>query len=101
MLGVESVTADSVVVKVEAKTMPGKAPVVTRGLRQRLKTAFDLAGIKLKEEATPSTPAAAAVDALPPSALSDPASARSLATKPIPLPVQHPGDDPLNPLRTP
>ncbi|MFI9271616.1 mechanosensitive ion channel family protein [Kitasatospora sp. NPDC052896] len=87
VLGVESVAADNVVLRVEAKTMPGKATLVSRGLRQRLKYVFDEAGIKLKEEATAGTPAAPPTDALPPSALSDPASARSLATKPIPLPT--------------
>ncbi|MCX4746316.1 mechanosensitive ion channel family protein [Kitasatospora sp. NBC_01287] len=90
VLGVESVAADTVVLRVQARTMPGKAALVTRGLRQWLKQAFDDAGIKLKEE--PGTASALAVpptvaDALPPSALADPASARSLATRPIPLPT--------------
>ncbi len=101
VLGVESVAAETVVLRVEAKTMPGKAPIVTRGLRQRLKAAFDLAGIKLREEPTPPAAGPAAVETAPPSALSDPASARSLATRPIPLPVQHPVDDPLNQAKTP
>ncbi|WSL80814.1 mechanosensitive ion channel family protein [Kitasatospora sp. NBC_01266] len=91
VLGVESVAADTVVLRVQARTMPGKATLVTRGLRQRLKTAFDDAGIKLKEEVAGATATAAVIpapaDALPPSALSDPASARSLATRPIPAPT--------------
>ncbi|WP_280717872.1 mechanosensitive ion channel family protein [Kitasatospora sp. MAP5-34] len=92
VLGVDSVAAESVVLKVEVRTMPGKAPVVTRGLRWRLKAAFDLAGIRLKEEATAAV-SAPVVDAAPPSALADPASAKSLSTKPIPMPT-HSLDDP-------
>jgi small conductance mechanosensitive channel len=89
VLGVESVSADTVVLRVQAKTMPSKAQLVTRALRARLKAAFDGAGIKLKEE--PAAPAAAAAspavaDAQPPSALADPASARSLGSRPIPPP---------------
>ncbi|GAA1217357.1 mechanosensitive ion channel family protein [Kitasatospora nipponensis] len=88
VLGVESVAADAVVLRVEARTMPGKAALVTRGLRQRLKYVFDDEGIKLKEEAVALSPAAgAAVEALAPSALADPASARSMATRPIPPPT--------------
>ncbi|GAB2705305.1 mechanosensitive ion channel family protein [Kitasatospora kifunensis] len=90
VLGVESVAADTVVLRVQARTMPGKSVLVSRGLRQRLKDAFDEAGIKLKEETTvpvAAAPAAAVADALPPSALADPASARSLAARPIPAPT--------------
>ncbi|MDH6140952.1 MULTISPECIES: mechanosensitive ion channel family protein [Kitasatospora] len=90
VLGVESVSADTVVLRVQAKTMPSKAQLVTRALRGRLKAVFDGAGIKLKEEAA--APAAAAgspatpADAQPPSALADPSSARSLGARPIPPP---------------
>ncbi len=101
VLGVESVAAETVVLRVEAKTMPGKAALITRGLRQRLKQAFDEAGIKLREEPTPAAAPPAVLDTLPPSALADPASARSLATRPIPMPVQHTGEDPTNPVKTP
>ncbi|WP_280672435.1 mechanosensitive ion channel family protein [Kitasatospora sp. MAP12-44] len=101
VLGVESVAAETVVLRVEARTMPGKASLVTRGLRQRLKHAFDQAGIKLKEEPSPAAPGPAPVDTLPPSALSDPASARSLATRPIPMPVQHTAEDPTSPPKVP
>ncbi|MFF2039901.1 mechanosensitive ion channel family protein [Kitasatospora sp. NPDC058170] len=110
VLGVESVAVDSVVLRVEARTAPGKSLSVARALRQRLKTAFDLAGIKVKEEVPAAAAAAAAAggatsamvlatasvpaptDAAPPSALADPASPRYLATAPIPAPVK-PGDD--------
>ncbi|MER7753190.1 mechanosensitive ion channel family protein [Kitasatospora sp. NPDC097643] len=100
VLGVESVAADSVMVRIEARTAPGKSSVVARALRQRLKAAFDLAGVKVKEE-TPTAAAAAAAaaaasvtataapavtDQAPPSALADPASPRFKATEPIPLP---------------
>ncbi|MER8185354.1 mechanosensitive ion channel family protein [Kitasatospora sp. NPDC094015] len=95
VLGVESVAADSVVLRLEARCSPGNAALVSRTLRLRLKAAFDLAGVKLKEE-TPAVPAAVAapatgVEILPPSVLADPGSARSLATKPIPLPADGAG----------
>ncbi|MFI6445147.1 mechanosensitive ion channel family protein [Kitasatospora sp. NPDC050543] len=88
VLGMESVAADSVVLRIEARTAPGKASLVGRTLRQRLKAAFDLSGIKLKEEALPTVaavPVSALLDIAPPSVLADPTSARSLAT---PIPAQ-------------
>ncbi|MFE5585675.1 mechanosensitive ion channel family protein [Kitasatospora sp. NPDC056531] len=93
ILGVESVAADSVMVRVEARTAPGKAPVVSRALRQRLKSAFDRAGIKVKEEATTVAAGVAIAEPSPPSALSDPTSPRYRAAEPIPLP-KPPVDDP-------
>ncbi|KJK56974.1 mechanosensitive ion channel family protein [Saccharothrix sp. ST-888] len=86
VLGVESVAADSMVLRVEARTSPGESAKVGRALRQRLKIAFDEAGVKLKEEPVPMV-AVPAVDSAAPSALADPSSARSLAAKPIPLPL--------------
>lgn len=111
VLGVDSVAVDSVVLRVEARTAPGKSLGVARALRGRLKAAFDMAGIKVKEE-TPVTaavevgagagaaaavvlataPAPAATDASPPSALADPTSPRSLAAAPIPAPAK-PAED--------
>ncbi|WP_052707152.1 mechanosensitive ion channel family protein [Streptomyces rubellomurinus] len=105
ILGVESVAADSVVVRVEARTAPGKASLVSRALRQRLKTAFDRSGIKVKEDTVAAAAAAGAAatgvviapaagpvgDAAPPSALSDPTSPRYRAAEPIPVPK--PADD--------
>ncbi|MFF2659587.1 mechanosensitive ion channel family protein [Kitasatospora sp. NPDC058032] len=109
ILGVESVAADSVVLRIEARTAPGKSLSVARALRQRVKRVLDEAGIKVKEEVplaaavaagTGTTTAAtvlatAAVpgtDAAPPSALSDPSSAGYKAATPIPAPVR-PADD--------
>ncbi|QKW21974.1 mechanosensitive ion channel family protein [Kitasatospora sp. NA04385] len=88
VLGVESVSVDSVQLRIEARCSPGKSAQVSRALRVRLKAAFDLAGVKLKEEAAATVPAQpTAPEILPPSALADPNSARSLAAKP--LPTQH------------
>ncbi|MFE9426260.1 mechanosensitive ion channel family protein [Kitasatospora sp. NPDC006697] len=86
VLGVESVSADTVVLRVQARTMPSKAQLVARALRGRLKAAFDEAGIKLKEEAGPAPKAVTTPDAQAPSALADPSSLRSLASRPIPPP---------------
>ncbi|GAB7180519.1 mechanosensitive ion channel family protein [Kitasatospora sp. Ki12] len=105
ILGVESVAADSVMVRIEARTAPGKSAVVSRALRQRLKIAFDRAGIKVKEEALTAAGAAAAsaatgvviapvpapaAEQAAPSALADPNSARFKATEPIPAPKPEP-----------
>ncbi|MFF7991604.1 mechanosensitive ion channel family protein [Kitasatospora xanthocidica] len=107
ILGVESVAADSVMVRIEARTAPGKSAVVSRALRQRLKVAFDRAGIKVKEEPLTAAGAAAAAagaatgvviaptpvpaaEQAAPSALSDPNSARFKATEPIPAPKPEP-----------
>jgi moderate conductance mechanosensitive channel len=46
LLGLESVAADSVVIRVQAKTMPGQASGVGRELRWRIKRAFDAAGVE-------------------------------------------------------
>ncbi|MFF4651368.1 mechanosensitive ion channel family protein [Streptomyces sp. NPDC001380] len=62
VLGVEEVAADSVVLRVEARTMPGRAGLVGRTLRARLKAAFDAAGIRLKDEGVTAVPAADAAD---------------------------------------
>lgn len=45
VLGLESVSADSVVIQAQAKTMPGQAAAVARELRWRIKRAFDEEGI--------------------------------------------------------
>ncbi|WP_377271417.1 mechanosensitive ion channel family protein [Peterkaempfera sp. SMS 1(5)a] len=68
VLGVESVASDSVVLRVEARTMPGKAGLVARSLRARLKAAFDGAGIRLTNDAVTASPAAVAPVATAPAA---------------------------------
>jgi small conductance mechanosensitive channel len=87
VLGLESVTADSVVIQAQAKTMPGKAAAVARELRWRIKRAFDEAGITItggtaapaadEEEADPTAAVAA------PSALTNPDSPQTAAAQPI------------------
>nr|WP_237548959.1 mechanosensitive ion channel family protein [Streptomyces sp. SID4950] len=52
VLGLDSVLLDSMVVRVTAKTMPGKALTVERELRWRIKRAFDAADIRIVGGAT-------------------------------------------------
>ncbi|WP_340379104.1 mechanosensitive ion channel family protein [Streptomyces sp. SS7] len=52
VLGLDSVLLDSMVVRVSAKTMPGKALTVERELRWRVKRAFDAADIRIVGGAT-------------------------------------------------
>ncbi|MFD7479375.1 mechanosensitive ion channel domain-containing protein [Streptomyces sp. NPDC059837] len=93
VLGLDSVLLDSMVVRVSAKTMPGKAMSVERELRWRVKRAFDAADIRIvggptalpEEEPVDPTSAVAA-----PSALGNPASPQSEATAPIPAPASVP-----------
>ncbi|MFJ5773416.1 mechanosensitive ion channel family protein [Streptomyces sp. NPDC093094] len=47
VLGLDSVLLDSMVVRVSAKTMPGKALTIERELRWRIKQAFDSEGIRI------------------------------------------------------
>ncbi|WP_405879790.1 mechanosensitive ion channel [Streptomyces sp. NBC_01136] len=94
VLGLDSVLLDSMVVRVSAKTMPGKALSVERELRWRIKRAFDAAHIRIvggpatapeDETADPTENVAA------PSALGNPASPQSEATTPItPAPASIP-----------
>ncbi|WP_405917109.1 mechanosensitive ion channel family protein [Streptomyces sp. NBC_00728] len=89
ILGLDSVLLDSMVVRVSAKTMPGKASSVERELRWRIKRAFDAADIRIVggptpvEEEPPLDPTSAVAA---PSALGNPASPQSEATAPIPAP---------------
>ncbi|MEV8311165.1 mechanosensitive ion channel family protein [Streptomyces flavidovirens] len=91
VLGLDSVLLDSMVVRVSAKTMPGKALGVERELRWRIKQAFDRAGIRivggpavLGDEAASADPTAGMAA---PSALASPTSPQSLAASPIPPPA--------------
>ncbi|MER7173955.1 mechanosensitive ion channel family protein [Streptomyces mesophilus] len=87
VLGLDAVYLDSMVVRVSAKTMPGKALGVERELRWRIKQAFDAAGIRI----VGGVPPVAAEDAGPdpaagvaaPSAYASPTSPQSVAATPI------------------
>ncbi|MEV3855324.1 mechanosensitive ion channel family protein [Streptomyces sp. NPDC050095] len=89
VLGLDSVLLDSMVVRVSAKTMPGKALTVERELRWRIKRAFDEAGIRIvggvpvqaDGEAAPGDPTAGMSA---PSAYASTTSPQSLAASPIP-----------------
>jgi small-conductance mechanosensitive channel len=87
VLGLDSVLIDSMVVRVSAKTMPGKALTVERELRWRIKRAFDAASIRIvggatsvedAEEAADPTAAVAA-----PSVYANADSPQAAATAPI------------------
>ncbi len=91
-LGLDSVLLDSMVVRVSAKTMPGKALTVERELRWRIKRAFDVAGIAIVGGATvplEGAPAAAdpAAGVAAPSAYASSVSPQSVAASPIPPPT--------------
>lgn len=87
VLGLDSVLIDSMVVRVSAKTMPGKSVGVERELRWRLKRAFDEANIRIvgggtaAPEAEEPEDAAAAVAA--PSVYSNSGSAQVEAASPL------------------
>ncbi|MGV9244938.1 mechanosensitive ion channel family protein [Streptomyces sp. NPDC003710] len=92
VLGLDSVLLDSMVVRLTAKTMPGKALTVERELRWRVKRAFDEADIRIVGGATASVdgePADPAATMAPPSAYANTASPESEAASPIP-PVRPP-----------
>ncbi|GGP57716.1 mechanosensitive ion channel family protein [Streptomyces abikoensis] len=90
VLGLNAVYLDSVVVRVSAKTVPGKALSVERELRWRIKRALDAEGIAIvgqphEQELRTAAPAADAATAVAaPSAMANPTSPQSLATAPIP-----------------
>nr|WP_285561489.1 mechanosensitive ion channel family protein [Streptomyces hygroscopicus] len=87
VLGLDSVLLDSMVVRVSAKTMPGKSVSVERELRWRVKRAFDAASIRIVGGATavedvadlPDPTAAVAA----PSVFSDADSPQSVTATPI------------------
>ncbi|WTX60934.1 mechanosensitive ion channel family protein [Streptomyces sp. NBC_00648] len=87
VLGLNEVLLDSMVIRVSAKTMPGKALGVERELRWRIKRSLDAAGIRivggtpLPAPDAPTDPTSAVAA---PSALNNPTSPQSLATAPIP-----------------
>ncbi|AZQ71623.1 mechanosensitive ion channel family protein [Streptomyces abikoensis] len=89
VLGLNAVYLDSVVVRVSAKTVPGKALSVERELRWRIKRALDAEGIPVvgqphEQELRTAAAADPAATVAAPSALASPTSPQSLATAPIP-----------------
>ncbi|MET8856125.1 MULTISPECIES: mechanosensitive ion channel family protein [unclassified Streptomyces] len=90
ILGLDSVLLDSMVVRVSAKTMPGKAMSVERELRWRIKRAFDAAEIRIvggptaPAEEEPLDPSAAVAA---PSVFANAESPQSVASSPIPAPA--------------
>ncbi|MBL1080639.1 mechanosensitive ion channel family protein [Streptomyces actinomycinicus] len=93
VLGLDSVLIDSMVVRVSAKTMPGKSVTVERELRWRIKRAFDAAHIRIVGGATAAedladTPDPTAAVAAP-SVYSNADSPQSAAATPI-APQQRP-----------
>ncbi|KKD06608.1 mechanosensitive ion channel family protein [Streptomyces sp. WM6386] len=87
VLGLDNVLLDSMVVRVSAKTMPGKALTVERELRWRIKRAFDAAQIPIVggpvvlTDATPDTDPTAGMSA--PSAYANTSSPQAQAATPI------------------
>ncbi|MFK0116847.1 mechanosensitive ion channel family protein [Streptomyces sp. NPDC090994] len=89
VLGLDSVLLDSMVVRVSAKTMPGKSLTVERELRWRIKRAFDAADIPIvggatapvEESAQPAPDPTAGVAA--PSAYASTTSPQSAAAAPL------------------
>ncbi|CAL9524064.1 hypothetical protein SUDANB6_03914 [Streptomyces sp. enrichment culture] len=87
VLGLDSVLLDSVVVRVSARTMPGKSLTVERELRWRIKRAFDAADIPIVGGATAPDEQAPAADptaaVAPPSAYASTTSPQSLTASPL------------------
>lgn len=87
VLGLDSVLIDSMVVRVSAKTMPGKAVSVERELRWRIKRAFDEANIRivggLPTESSQEEPADPTASVAAPSVFSNTASPQAEAAAPI------------------
>ncbi|MFF6995081.1 mechanosensitive ion channel family protein [Streptomyces sp. NPDC008313] len=87
VLGLDSVLLDSAVVRVSAKTMPGKSVTVERELRWRIKRAFDAADIRIvgglpaQREGEPALDPTEGMAA--PSAYASSTSPQSLAASPI------------------
>ncbi|MFJ3339007.1 mechanosensitive ion channel family protein [Streptomyces sp. NPDC086766] len=89
VLGLTSVLLDSMVVRVSAKTMPGKALSVERELRWRVKRAFDAADIRIVGGATAPAeeePADPAATVAAPSVYSNSASPQAEAATPLTAP---------------
>jgi small conductance mechanosensitive channel len=86
VLGLDSVLLDSMVVRISAKTMPGKSLTVERELRWRIKRAFDAAGIRIVGGATApveETPADPTAGMAAPSVYANSSSPQSAAASPL------------------
>ncbi|MFH9004773.1 mechanosensitive ion channel family protein [Streptomyces afghaniensis] len=86
VLGLDSVLLDSMVVRVSAKTMPGKSLTVERELRWRIKRAFDAADIRIVGGATApveETPADPTAGMAAPSVYANSSSPQSAAASPL------------------
>ncbi len=87
VLGLDSVLIDSMVVRVSARTMPGKSVTVERELRWRIKRAFDAASIRIVGGATATEDVADVPDptatVAAPSVYSSADSPQSVAASPI------------------
>ncbi|MER5749890.1 mechanosensitive ion channel family protein [Streptomyces sp. NPDC002088] len=90
VLGLDSVLLDSMVVRVSAKTMPGKSLTVERELRWRVKRAFDAADIRIVGGVTATEDAESAPDptaaVAAPSVFANTESPQSAAASPIAQP---------------
>ncbi|MFD3451032.1 mechanosensitive ion channel family protein [Streptomyces sp. NPDC058691] len=88
VLGLESVTAYSMVLQAQARTMPGKALSAARELRWRIKRIFDEEGIAIVGGLPAAVDEEGAVDPTAgiaaPSALANPVSPQALAAQPLP-----------------
>ncbi len=87
VLGLDSVLLDSMVVRVSAKTMPGKSLTVERELRWRVKRAFDAADIPIVGRAPLAVDGEATADPTAgmaaPSAYANTSSPQALAATPL------------------
>ncbi|MBY8886525.1 mechanosensitive ion channel family protein [Streptomyces sp. PTM05] len=79
VLGLETVSADSVVIRAQAKTMPGKATGVARELRWRIKRAFDAEGITIAGGSATASDATSTDPAQAPLVETSPASAAAVS----------------------
>ena len=87
VLGLDSVLLDSMVVRVSAKTMPGKSLTVERELRWRIKRGLDEAGIRIVGGVPPQPEESAAdptAGMAAPSAFASTTSPQSAAATPLP-----------------
>ncbi|MDT0306427.1 mechanosensitive ion channel family protein [Streptomyces sp. DSM 44917] len=95
VLGVDAVTAESVVLKATVKTQPGKAPQVERELRWRVKRMLDAAGVPQADPAA--GPVASGGPPAPKPASGGPSPAATAAADTAPPQQPPPGPGPAAP----